>query len=174
MPYEWIAPSHNTHRHELHLWPYRSLPKRDFVWFIGGTAALVSLPLIISIGSAVLWGLLPFIAGAVWAIWAALNKSYRDGEILETLIIEEKHAALTRHDPKKGKLEWEANPYWVNVELHPSSGPVEHYITLKGGPREVEIGAFLSPPERKALYGELVEAFRHPANKKGHSNERPI
>ena len=38
MPYEWLPPRDGETR--LHLWPYRSLPRRGFVWFIGGTAAL--------------------------------------------------------------------------------------------------------------------------------------
>ena len=73
MPYEWLPPRDGETR--LHLWPYRSLPRRGFVWFIGGTAALLLLPLIAVLGSPVLWGLLPFLLGAVGAIWWALNRS---------------------------------------------------------------------------------------------------
>jgi uncharacterized membrane protein len=51
--------------------------------------------------------------------------------------------------------DWTANRYWAQVVFHPTSGPVEYYLTLQGGAREVEIGAFLSIEERKALYGEL-------------------
>ena len=53
MPYEWLkdtqgapdhsgAPLHGAERPLAHLrlWPFRSLPKRGFVWFIGATAAL--------------------------------------------------------------------------------------------------------------------------------------
>ncbi|NBQ49967.1 MAG: DUF2244 domain-containing protein, partial [Marivivens sp.] len=60
MPYEWIdpLPVDDAPLAELHLWPYRSLPKAGFVWFVGGTVALLSLPLLAVIGTAVLWGLL--------------------------------------------------------------------------------------------------------------------
>jgi uncharacterized membrane protein len=34
---------------------------------------------------------------------------------------------------------------------------VPNYVTLSGAGREVEIGAFLSEDERKALYGELSD-----------------
>ena len=42
---------------------------------------------------------------------------------------------------------------------HPMVGKVEDYLTLQGGPREVEIGAFLTPPERRALEDRLVAAL---------------
>jgi hypothetical protein len=39
-------------------------------------------------------------------------------------------------------------------------GPVDNYLTLKGGSRPVEIGAFLSVAERRALFGELSDCLR--------------
>ena len=50
-------------------------------------------------------------------------------------------------------------PTWVTPHLHVTGGPVPNYLTLRGGPREVEIGAFLSEPERLALRDELQRAF---------------
>ena len=55
--------------------------------------------------------------------------------------------------------EWDCQSYWAKAQMHPTGGPVAHYITLKGKGREVEIGAFLSEDERKALYAELVDAL---------------
>lgn len=155
MPYEWITPDALDQPEELHLWPHRSLPKRGFVIFIGATSALLLLPLLAVLGSPVLWGLLPFLAGALALTWALLQRSYRDGEVLEELVLSESTVALTRHDPRRPARHWDANPHWVQVSLHPKSGPVPNYLTLRGGPREVEIGAFLTEPERLALYDEL-------------------
>lgn len=156
MPYEWTrTPEHNV----LHLWPYRSLPRRGFVMFIGGTALMVTVPLFAVIGSAVLWGLLPFLVMAVGGMYWALDRSYRDGEIIETLTFEPARLQLIRHGPRGKHQEWEANPHWVRVELHKKGGPVPDYITLKGGPREVELGAFLSEEERGTLIRELREAL---------------
>lgn len=164
MPYEWTPPPpHNTADWQLSLWPYRSLLRKDFVLFMGGTATIIALPLIVVIGSAVLWGLLPFFALMFIGLWTALNISYKRGEVLEELTVDQANAQLIRHNPKGDPQEWQANRYWVTVHLHPKNGPVENYLTLRGGDREVEIGAFLDPSERLALYDELSAALRSDA-----------
>jgi len=157
MPYTWLPPEGDTRR--LHLWPHRSLPRTGFVWFIGCTAMVIALPLLAVLGSPVLWGLLPFLMLAVGGIWWGLQRSYRDGEILEELTLDQTTAHLTREGPRGKHQEWQANTHWVRVELHRSGGPVPNYVTLKGGPREVEIGAFLSEAERITLRDDLSLAL---------------
>jgi uncharacterized membrane protein len=162
MPYQWLsADTTATEDRVLRmvLWPHRSLPRRGFVWFIGATAALIALPLLAVIGSPVLWGLLPFLALAVAGVWWALQRSYRDGEIVEQLTLTPDLVTLTRQGPRKAHAHWQANPHWVRVELHETGGPVPNYLTLRGGPRHVEIGAFLSEEERISLSDELRAAF---------------
>ena len=157
MPYEWLPATPPATR--LHLWPYRSLPKRGFVWFIGGTATLIALPLLAVLGSPVLWGLLPFLVLALAAIWYALNRSYKDGEIVEELTLTPNRITLTRHGPHGRRQDWQANPHWVRVEMLAKGGPVPNYLTLHGGDRLVELGAFLSEDERVTLQGELAVAL---------------
>lgn len=152
MPYEWTD---HTDTKTLQLWPYRSLPRRGFVAFIGGTALLITVPLFAVIGSPVLWGLLPFLVIAVSGMYYALQRSYRDGEIIETLTFKPTRLHLVRLGPRGKHQEWETNPHWVRVILHKKGGPVPEYITLSGGPREVELGAFLSEDERVKLVDEL-------------------
>lgn len=159
MPYEWIkaapTPDSPPPVARLHLWPYRSLPRRGFVWFIGATAALLAMPLLAVIGSPVLWGLLPFLVLAIAGIWWALSRSYRDGGILEDLTIFADQITLTRQTPYRPAQRWEANPYWVTAHIHATGGPVPQYLTLRGNNREVELGAFLTESERLALLPEL-------------------
>jgi len=156
MPYEWSPPPQpDMPEWQVSLWPYRSLLRKDFVLFMGATCLIVALPLL-----AILWGLLPFFLAMIWALWFALNVSYRRGEVLEELTVTADRAHLVRHDPKGHVQDWEANRYWVSVHLHPDGGPVANYITLRGGPREVEIGAFLDAGERLALYDDLRRALR--------------
>jgi uncharacterized membrane protein len=157
MPYEWL-PSENGVR-RLQLWPHRSMTQRGFVWFIGLTAALIAVPLFGVLGSPVLWALLPFLVATIWAIWFALRKNGRDRDIVEDLTLTPDRVTLSRHNPKKPRQDWEANPHWLRVTLHETAGPVPNYLTLKGEGREVELGAFLSEDERIALRGELVAAL---------------
>ena len=154
MPYQWIQPDRTTA--SLHLWPYRSLPKRGFVWFIAVTAALFALPLLPYLGTAVLWVLLTFALCALAAIWAALQRSYKDGEILEVLSLSDDLITLIRHGPRGKRQDWQANPHWVRLTLYPDQGPVPNYLTLRENQREVELGRFLSEDERKALHQELI------------------
>jgi uncharacterized membrane protein len=157
MPYEWTAP--DTLPRRLSLWPHRSLLRKDFVHFMGATAALAALPIITMLGTPILWMLLMPFAGMFALLWWALRRSDKDGEIVEELTLTPDHAHLIRHNPRGNKQEWEANPYWTSVHLHPKGGPVENYLTLRGNGREVEIGAFLSPEERVALYDDLQGAL---------------
>ena len=163
MPYEWSPdPGADRRRWRLTLWPYRSLLRRHFVIFVGATALLAALPLVVLLGQAVLWGLLPFMALTIWGIWYALEVSYRRGEILEVLTVDEQTAHLIRRGRGELPRDWEANRYWVSVHKHHDGGPVEDYLTLRGGPREVEIGAFLDVEERRRLYHELKAALVPP------------
>ncbi len=157
MPYEWSKPAGtDTPPHVLlSAWPYRSLPRKGFVWFITITVCLISLPLMAFLGSSHWWTMLPFVGAAVVAIWYFLERSYKDGSVLEELKLWPDHMELTRHNPRQADQHWQANPYWVKINLLPKGGPVENYLTLSGGPREVELGAFLTPSERRDLHDEL-------------------
>jgi uncharacterized membrane protein len=76
-------------------------------------------------------------------------------QMSEELVLSEDRVALTRREARGHERHWEANPHWVRVSLREEDGPVPNYVTLRGGDREVEIGAFLSPEERAALYEDL-------------------
>lgn len=159
MPYRWTSATADTPE-SLTLWPYRSLPRRGFVAFIAITASLLAVPLLAVLGSPILWALLPFLLGAVGAIWFALEKSYRDACITEELTISADLVTLTRLGPKGKRQNWQANTYWVKVRLYPTGGPVPDYLTLRGDGREVELGAFLTPEERAVLCSELKDRLR--------------
>lgn len=159
MPYSWTPsqPSDDLTTH-LHIWPHQSLGPRGFVTFFGLTASLFALPALALLGTSALWGILPFGVIVFWATWAAVRlNSRRADRMREDLILSRERLTLA-HRPARGPdRTWEANPHWVRLTLHEKGGPVPDYLTLKASGREVEIGAFLSEDERRALYRELTE-----------------
>ncbi|MEX0280427.1 MAG: DUF2244 domain-containing protein [Arenibacterium sp.] len=159
MPYSWTE-TEKTDTRELHLWPHQSMSPNGFALFITVTFAMLLLPLFPLLGTVLVWGLLPFLMLAVGGIWLALGRNQKNAQILEVLHLSEDRAHLVRHNPKGHAQEWACNRYWATASLHSSSGPVPNYVTLKGGGREVEIGAFLSEEERIALYDDLKQALR--------------
>ena len=154
---------HGLPRLRLRLTPHKSLTPEGFVWFIGATAALITVPLFAILGTAVFWALLPFILAAIWGIWTALTRSWRDRDIYEEILLWDDLIRLERHEPRRAPRDWEANPHWVRIALHTTGGPVPQHLTLQGGPREVELGAFLTPPERLGLKDTLERALRDKA-----------
>lgn len=158
MPYRWSSRTQSdrpTQRAELDAWPYQSMTPSQFVTFMGATLVLVAMPLLTVLGSPILWFLLFFFALAIWGLWFAIGRQKRAANLLEHLSFGPKDVTLVRRQPGQPDKVWEANRYWVSVHLHEDGGPVEKYLTLKGGGREVELGAFLSPEERVSLYDEL-------------------
>lgn len=140
------------------LYPHRSMNATGFVWVIAILVGGLALPVMAVFGTPVLWGLLPFLIVTVAALWYFIMRNYRDGHIIEELSLWEDRLTLVRVEPKGTRKEWQANPYWVEVLLH--EAPVPSYLTLRGGPREVELGAFLSSDERLALKSQLETEIR--------------
>ncbi len=157
MPYEWLPPSGPETR--LHLWPHRALTPGGFAGFVAVTAAMMAVPMLALVGTPALWGVLGFAALAMVGVWAALRRSDADRAITEDLTLSPDRITLVRTGPRGRQQAWEANPYWVRVVLHAKAGPVPNYVTLQGGPREVELGAFLSEDERIALQREVQAAL---------------
>ncbi|TFL18169.1 DUF2244 domain-containing protein [Jannaschia formosa] len=143
----------------IELWPHQSLTPQGFVVMIGATFAMLMVPLIGLIGTAVLWGVLPFMMLVLGALWYGLKRSWRDRDILERFELSAQCARLTRRDPDGSTRDWEANTLWLRVERHDRVGTVEDYLTLLGGSRPVEIGAFLTPEERRGLERRLLNAL---------------
>lgn len=137
------------------LWPHRSLPLKGFAMLIGFTFCMILIPTIPLLGTPVFWGLLPFLMGTVALLYILIMRNYRDGELVEELTIWSDRMAIVRREPDGAAQTWEANPQWVRLFLHEDKGPVKSYLTLRGGNREVELGAFLAPEERETLYDDL-------------------
>jgi uncharacterized membrane protein len=144
--------------YQVSLWPHRSMSRRGFRIVMSGSGAMLAVPMIPLIGTKVALALAPFLVGAWLLLWLLIRRNYRDGRLQETLRLWPDLIWVERREPKGLVRNWSANPYWVELEIHPNARP-ENYVTLRGSGRTIELGAFLSPEEREVLYTELDEAL---------------
>jgi len=140
---------------QVTLWPYRSLGQKGFRNIMVITAFGLLLPTIPVYFTAAGWVMVPFVGGAFLLLWLAFKANYRHAKLREHLSLWHDLIAVERHELNGDIKRWQANPYWLKINLRESGGPVDNYLTLTGNGREVELGAFLSPEERAALKGEL-------------------
>ncbi|WP_290751235.1 DUF2244 domain-containing protein [Amaricoccus sp.] len=142
----------------LTLWPNRSLSRRGFVRVVGAVGVGAALLLAPFLGTPAVWGLAPFAAIAPVALYLAIRRSYADGRLTEELRLWPDLITVERREPRGAVRRWHADPHWVRLRLI-DDAPVEKYLTLTGNGREIELGAFLSPGEREALYRDLRAAL---------------
>lgn len=143
--------------------PHRSLSNQGFFVTIMFTASAFLLPLLAFLGTHTLWTLLPFLGTPVAALWYFIRRNDKDGTLYEELTLWPDLIAVHRHNPRKPDQFWHANPYWVTVQMRDTKD-CKNYLTLKGGAREIELGAFLSSDGRKALHQELREKLTQATN----------
>jgi uncharacterized membrane protein len=143
----------------LTLRPNRSLTPTGGGWLIGVAAAGLALPLFGLMGTSAAWGMLPFLLAALALLYWALRRNTLDGRLSEELRLWPDLITVVRREPGGAVRRWQANPFWVRPRLH-EDAPVEKYLTLEGGGREIELGAFLAPWERETLHAEICAALR--------------
>lgn len=142
----------------LTLWPHRSLSRKGFAVVLCSVAVGLSIPLLPLVGTTAAWGLLPFLVATLVGLYLAIGRSYADGRLIEELRLWPDLITVVRRERAGRVRRWHANPAWVRLTLF-ENGRIEKYLTLKGNGREIELGAFLSPPEREALYADLAAAL---------------
>ena len=144
--------------YRVQLWPNQSLTPFGAKVFFGISGAMLCVPLLAVIGTPVFWGLLPFVIGAVAAAFWALKRNGRNLDLSETVEIWRDEVRVERRDPNGRLRRWQADPMRARIRLH-KDGRVEDYLTMSGGGREIELGAFLAPEERVALSEEIEAAL---------------
>ena len=144
--------------YDVTLWPNQSLTRRGYRAAMGTAAAGLSLPLVAMAGTPVFWGLAPFLLLAFGALWLAIRRNSRHLRIEERLTLWRDEMRVERREADGRLRRWQAEPLRVRLRLH-KEARVEEYLTLSGGGREIELGAFLSPDERIALAGEIESAI---------------
>lgn len=142
----------------LVLWPNRSMSRPTGGWLLALLALGLAVPLVPLAGTKAAWGMLPFLLAALFALYLAFRRSYDDGRLREELRLWPDLITVERREPRGRVLRWHASPFWVRLRLR-DDARIEKYLTLEGGGREIELGAFLSPPEREDLYHQIGAAL---------------
>lgn len=140
------------------LWPHRSLTGRGVAALIGLTAAGLSVPLVALRDTAVVPVLLPFSVAVLLLVWLAIRRNQRDGRLRETVRLWPGLIEVVRREPDGRERRWTADPHWVRVTVA-DTPRMQGYLTLSGGGRTIELGAFLTAPERAALAQALRAAL---------------
>jgi uncharacterized membrane protein len=135
--------------------PIKSLPNKGFVWVIGFSAVMFTVPLWPLLGTMALWMLLPHVLLALGLLWYFIRRNDRDRDIYEHIRLWPDLLAVHRHNPRAADQYWHGNPYWVRLQLR-DTRTIKSYLTMSGGEREIELAAFLSPEERVDLK-QLIE-----------------
>jgi uncharacterized membrane protein len=114
----------------------------------------LALPILPFLAHPVGWVLVPFAAGTLLLLYFFIRRNNRDGLLRERLRIWPQHLRVERHEVSGRVLAWEANPYWVRVRLH-ATRRISDYLTLSAAGKTIELGAFLTPEERRDLAGAI-------------------
>ncbi len=137
------------------LWPHRSLSRNGFRYLVVLSSALMAIPLYPIIGTAAFWVVGAFVAVDLALLFGLIGLTYRSGRVREIVELWPDRLRVERIEPSGKRRVWEANPHWVKVALH-DTRRVPDYLVLSSSGREVELGAFLTPNERRSL----AEALR--------------
>lgn len=139
----------------LKIWPHRSLAPKTLRWIMLATVIGFAVPMLAIYGTVAFWFVGAFVAIDVLLLYGLIKLSYRDGRIEEVVELWPELLRITRTEPSGARKVWEANPHWVRISLH-DTRRIEGYLVLSASGRDVELGAFLTPNERK----ELAQAIR--------------
>lgn len=155
---------------EAILYPHRSLGRRGYLILIAGTALIMGLYglTFLLLGA---WPIFGFI-GAEWLLfWFLFSRHYRGDRRAERLRLYHDRLVVERLDAKGRFTAFSLQPYWLQVVLAPmgSSGgrpggrageaEPDNALYLRSHGKHLEIGAFLSAPERRDFAGELARVL---------------
>jgi len=142
----------------VEIWPNQSLSRNGLHIVLWITGIGLAVPLVAMTGTPVFWGLLPFAIATFAAIRHAFRRNRRNLRLTETFSVWRDEVRVERREPDGRRLRWQAEPVRARVRLQ-AGARIEDYLTLTGGGREIELGAFLAPEERVALANEIEAAL---------------
>lgn len=142
------------------LYPHRSLGRRGYAIMILGTALIMGLYAL----TFLIMGAWPifFFIGAEWLLfWYLFSKHLRGDRRTERLRLFADRLIIERVDAKGRFSAIALQPYWLRVILE-RGNEADGTLSLGSHGKAIEIGAFLTQPERVDLADELARVLdRH-------------
>ncbi|MGH6988494.1 MAG: DUF2244 domain-containing protein [Stellaceae bacterium] len=137
--------------------PHRSLPPRGFaiIMLVLGLSSFVISLLFILHGA---WPVTPFCGLDVGFVYLAFRLNYRSARQREHLRLTEDALTLERVNVYGERKRWRFQPFWLRVVLE-ERDPDSNRLYLASHGREVPVGAFLGPAERRDLARSLKDAL---------------
>ena len=157
---------------EALLYPHRSLGQRGYLILGLGTALIMGLYGLsfVFLGA---WPIFAFL-GAEWVLfWFLFSRHFRGDRRAERLRLYQDRLVLERLDAKGRFTALSLQPYWLQVVLNRAAEP-DNALHLRTHGRHIEIGAFLSAPERRDFAHELSRVLdQHRAGNAGPGETNP-
>ena len=142
---------------DLTLTPNRSLSRdhaRLLVLVVGGLFLLGSFRFLV-LG---LWPVIPFMVADVALLAWALRSNYRSGGGHERLVLAGDALTLTRVSPWGEAQVEELEPFFTRVQIEETPlGDARLFLAARG--RRLQVGSFLSAPERREVGAVIREAL---------------
>ena len=137
--------------------PYRSLGPLGFKILLGVVIGVnvAGAIVMLSLGA---WPVAGFMGLDILAVYIAFRVSYAQTRAFERVTINGEALVVERVDVKGRRREWRFPSYWVSV-LFEGDEETGARVTVRSHGRSLEIGAYLSPFERKPFADTLKRAL---------------
>ncbi|HKF71047.1 MAG TPA: DUF2244 domain-containing protein [Stellaceae bacterium] len=138
------------------LYPHRSLPPRGFLvlMLLLGAVSFAAGVSFVLIGA---WPIFGYFGLDVLLVYLAFRASYRSARMHEWVRLTEDTLTVERVSQRGERRRWQFQPFWLRVVLEEREETNRLVLTSHG--REVVIGGFLAPAERKSLAVALKNAL---------------
>jgi len=141
---------------EAVLYPHRSLPPQGFLVLmlvLGGVSFAAGMSFVL-IGA---WPIVGYFGLDVLLVYLAFRASYRSARMHEWVRLTEDSLTVERVGARGERRRWQFQPYWLRVVLEEHEHSNRLILTSHG--RQLVVGGFLAPAERKTLAGALRDAL---------------
>ncbi len=138
------------------LYPHRSLPPRGFLvlMLLLGAVSFAAGVSFVLIGA---WPIFGYFGVDVLVVYLAFRASYRSARMHECVRLTEDTLTVERVGQRGDRRRWQFQPFWLRVVLEEHDETNRLLLTSHG--RELVVGGFLAPQERRSLAAALKDAL---------------